>query len=139
MRHAWIHDEEAAMSKCLVNADAYAKHFKVQRIVTTGLRALRNDNVIGAIGVAMEAEAYRPCQNCGSLTDSGVCSDECASDLAAARMFKERLALGQIDEEGHELGDFCIYCTAWFSYRQCGENAIYCDDPTCIIEAENDK
>lgn len=27
------------------------------------------------------SEDYRPCRNCGTLTDSGVCSAECAHDL----------------------------------------------------------
>lgn len=126
----------APVSKCLVSAAAYITHFKSQRTVTTGLRAIRHDNVIGAIG-PMDAEEYRPCRNCGSLTDSGVCSDRCASDLDAARMFKERLAAGQIDEEGTELGDFCVWDGTWFSYAERGETAIYCCD-ICELQAERD-
>jgi hypothetical protein len=36
---------------------------------------------------------YRPCQSCGTLTDSGVCSPECADTLTAAEHAK-RIPLG---------------------------------------------
>jgi len=60
------------------------------------------------------AEDYRPCKNCGTFTDSGVCSESCAGDLQAAKLFKDRLVKGEIDEDGNELGERCDYCGEWF-------------------------
>jgi hypothetical protein len=85
------------------------------------------------------ASEYRPCRICGNLTDTGVCSEACVRELEADALFQERVKRGEITEDGVELGDYCIYCTTWFSYEQCGENAIYCDNPICIIEAQNER
>jgi len=84
-------------------------------------------------------EEYRPCQNCGTLTDTGCCSASCEQELEAEAEFKARLKRGEVDEDGVELGDWCVYCGEWFSYEMCGENAIYCDDAKCVIEAQNER
>jgi hypothetical protein len=83
-------------------------------------------------------DEYRPCRHCGELTDTGCCSDACADALDAEVTFQRRLAAGEIDDDGNELGDWCCYCGSWFSYKVCGESSIYCDDPTCLINAQSE-
>jgi hypothetical protein len=82
------------------------------------------------------AEDYRPCRNCGTLTDSGVCSYECVRELEYVEEQRKRFAAGEIDEEGNELGDYCTWCGTWFAYEI--SLGPYCDDPSCRIEAERD-
>jgi len=42
-------------------------------------------------------EDYRPCHNCGTLTDSGVCSDRCARDLDREAECRKLQALNDTD------------------------------------------
>lgn len=81
-------------------------------------------------------EEYRPCRNCGKLTDSGCCSPECARDLEADALFTKRLAAGEIDEDGNELGDYCVWCGEWYS-EKADTHVPYCDG-VCAIQAEKD-
>ena len=59
------------------------------------------------------AEDYRPCRACGSLTDSLVCSQQCADDLdeqARQKIEHERAAAGQCTNCGEPICSDCGGC-----------------------------
>ena len=56
---------------------------------------------------------------------------------ATAKSYREeRLAAGEIDQDGNELGDYCVWCARWFAYEI--SLGPYCDDPMCQLSAERD-
>ena len=61
------------------------------------------------------AEDYRPCRDCGALTDGDVCSSTCADDLdreAEAKQAEEWAANGRCSDCGELLSGngYCADC-----------------------------
>ena len=77
------------------------------------------------------AADYRPCPACGAPCDGDCCDRRCADVLDE----RARFTRGEIDDEGNELGDYCLWCGDWYAYEI--TPGPYCDG-ICALKAERD-
>jgi hypothetical protein len=64
---------------------------------------------------------YRPCLNCGAMTDSGVCSQACVDDLDRERDERQRAAWIDAGRCEHCGGDLCPVHHTCLDCDLCGD------------------